>query len=305
MRVAAVQMSTSPDDRPANLRRAEAHVARAVAAGAELVVLPELFDTGYCYELSARTSAESLEGAAGSWLGRMARRHRVWLAGCVYERNEAGCFDAFVLQGPEGQRAVHRKRVPVGPERFFFEPGDDPMVVETPLGRVALVICAESEHAALLAEVVRARPRIVLIVYAAPTRHRLLEQLLGVAYREHLRRLQLQWARCSGAPVVSASMTGPWRSGLPGIPGLKVRSRFQGQSAIVDARGQILASLDREEGVLGAELDLGEPRPIDPVPSGPWVGRPIRGWARGALSLVGRCGARSYDAWQRRKRAAE
>ena len=56
--VAAIQMYSVPGKVEANLARAEALVRQAAAAGAELVVLPEFFNTGYQFSDDSYVLAE-------------------------------------------------------------------------------------------------------------------------------------------------------------------------------------------------------------------------------------------------------
>ena len=198
--VAAVQMRTDARDRAGNVARAREWVERAVGDGAKLVLLPEFFHCGYSYELAGREACEPLDGASGSLLGELAREHGIWVAGGIYEDGGTSCFNAFVLVGPDGQRFVHRKRVLPSFESILFEPGDDPIVVETPLGRIALVICAESLETSLLREVAEARPDLVLIAYSSPGSSPAIVRILGGPPLDMVRRLSARWARVCGAP---------------------------------------------------------------------------------------------------------
>lgn len=77
MRVAAIQ-TTATAERDVNLKAAGELVDTAADAGAELVVLPELFSVaGGSAHL--RAHAEGLEGPTVSWASDLARRHRIWL----------------------------------------------------------------------------------------------------------------------------------------------------------------------------------------------------------------------------------
>ena len=90
VRAACVQL-TSRADKAANLEQAEALVARAARAGAELVVLPEKWNTiGTPEELHA--AAEALEGGESvAAMSEWARRHGVTLVGgSITERREGG-----------------------------------------------------------------------------------------------------------------------------------------------------------------------------------------------------------------------
>lgn len=111
MRVAAVQLTSTPD-KDRNLHVAGGLIDAAAAAGARLVVLPEMFnvlgDDGVM-----RQGAEPLDGPTLRWAGDSARKHRLWLvAGSIMERipGSAKQHNTCCLFDPTGViRAVYRK----------------------------------------------------------------------------------------------------------------------------------------------------------------------------------------------------
>ncbi len=297
LRVGVVQMRT---DRgiDENIARARAMVVEAAASGAKLVVLPEFFACGYSYSLDARALAEPLSGRSAEVLQTLAREHEIWLGGCVYERGDTACFDTFILAGPDGEQYTHRKRLPSSFESFFFEPGTDPVVVSTPLGRIALVICYESMLPEVLTEVVDERAELVLIGYSSPGTSPWLTRLLGGPPLDMLRRLGARWARTTGAPTAVACVTGTWTSKVPYVPLLRFSLPFHGQSAVYDAAGKTLTSMDSTEGVVVTDVELGAPSPSLAVPSTEFV-EPIPWLVGKLLKLPAVIGAPSYRRWQR------
>lgn len=110
MRVAAVQLTATADP-AANRERATALVDEAVAAGATLVVLPEMFAcTGSRAEL--RAGAEPLDGPTSAWAAATARAAGITLvAGSFIEVDDAGRHhNTSCVYGTDGARlAVYRK----------------------------------------------------------------------------------------------------------------------------------------------------------------------------------------------------
>ena len=97
---AAVQMDCVPYDKDANLRHAAERIADAAAQGARLVVLPELFNTGYRVEVRDMELAEDIPGHTTRWMQDMARRYGIYLAGALLERGADGLiYDTAVLVG--------------------------------------------------------------------------------------------------------------------------------------------------------------------------------------------------------------
>jgi len=117
----------------------------AASGGADLVVLPELSDSGYVFE--SRSEAFSLAGTAAdsatirAWAG-FARARGVHLVGGFCERG-AGClYNSAAVIGPQGLIGVYRKSHLWDAENLFFEPGDTGFpVFATPLGRIGALVC--------------------------------------------------------------------------------------------------------------------------------------------------------------------
>jgi predicted amidohydrolase len=141
--LALAQMSVQPGDVVANQSTAERLVARAAAAGADLVILPELWATGYD-ESCVRRHAASLEGDLGDHMAGLARAHGVHLLGSLPSLEDGRIYNTAVLFGPTGQAvATYRKTRLFGPldGPMHFVPGDALPTFELPWGRAALAVC--------------------------------------------------------------------------------------------------------------------------------------------------------------------
>ena len=86
VQIAAVQMDANPAPVSERLARAERLVLEAARAGAQLIVLPELFAIGYTFEESNYSRAESLAGPSVSWMKHTAAELGIHLAGSVLLR---------------------------------------------------------------------------------------------------------------------------------------------------------------------------------------------------------------------------
>jgi predicted amidohydrolase len=150
--VAAAQM-TSGADRVRNLDTAVRLVNEAADRGARFVGLPENF--GYMGPEAERIAgAEPVDGPTVATLSEVARKRRVFvLAGSISERVSAPgkTANTSVLIADDGAvAAVYRKihlfdvNIPDGAryaESETVEPGERPVVADTPLGRVGLTVC--------------------------------------------------------------------------------------------------------------------------------------------------------------------
>lgn len=158
--VAVCQLAPVIGDVEGNVRRGVAAVREACGRGAGLVVLPELVTTGYVFDSQdeLRPLAEPLSGPSVSAFARAAsdsaqeQGRPVVVVGGFAEVDHEGALrnSAFVVgadaSGAPVARSVYRKAHLWDDENGLFVPGDQPpTVVETPLGRVGVVICYDLE----------------------------------------------------------------------------------------------------------------------------------------------------------------
>src|SRR3569832_1284054 len=85
LKVAAIQMHALPYEVDNNLQKAEALIEQTVAQGAQVVGLPELFSTGYCYDDRNFQVAEALSGRTARWFRTVGKRLNVYIAGGMIE----------------------------------------------------------------------------------------------------------------------------------------------------------------------------------------------------------------------------
>lgn len=128
-----------------NLCRGLKFAEQAVREGANLIVLPELANTGYTFNTrtEAYAHAETLEGgpSVNTWAA-FAREHQVYLVAGFAERDGLKLYDSAVLFGPVGLLGHYRKAHLWNQEKLWFTPGDLGFpVFETPIGRIGLLIC--------------------------------------------------------------------------------------------------------------------------------------------------------------------
>ena len=151
MRIAAVQHDIVWEDRDANFDRLAPQVARAVGAGAELVLLTETFSTGFSMTAGL---GEPEGGPSSQFLAAQAAEHGVWVAGTCPETavpsgEEDGDlpYNSFVLAGPDGTTHRYRKIHPFAAERDRFRSGDGPVTVQVGDLRVTPFICYDLRFA--------------------------------------------------------------------------------------------------------------------------------------------------------------
>ncbi|MEU5832776.1 nitrilase-related carbon-nitrogen hydrolase [Streptomyces diacarni] len=135
-------------DPAANQRAVVEAIAAESAAGADLLVLPELATSGYCF--ASREEAGACAVAAdgpelAQWCAAVHGR-TVVVCGFPERAGDGRLHNSAALLDAGGVRAVHRKAHLWDRETLFFSPGESPPpVVDTAHGAVAVLICYDLE----------------------------------------------------------------------------------------------------------------------------------------------------------------
>jgi predicted amidohydrolase len=149
VRITCCQLSPDVERPQRNPGLAREAVAAAVSAGAQVVVLPELSNSGYVFR-----NAEEVEAAAVPRDGELlrgwseeARRGEAVVIGGFCERAPDGkLYNSSALVDGEGVIAVYRKLHLWDEEARWFSPGQEAApVVDTRFGRIGLAVCYDIE----------------------------------------------------------------------------------------------------------------------------------------------------------------
>ncbi|WP_137703225.1 nitrilase family protein [Marimonas lutisalis] len=148
VRVACVQMEPVIGEKARNIRRSVQRIETAADNGANLVVLPELANSGYVFETreEAFALAETVpDGPTCEAWAEVAARREIWLVAGLSEREGDALYNAAVLIGPSGHVGTFRKNHLWNEENLFFEPGNLGFpVFYTPIGRIGMMICYDA-----------------------------------------------------------------------------------------------------------------------------------------------------------------
>ena len=237
MRVAAVQHDIVWEDRDANFARLAPQIARAVGAGAELVLLTETFSTGFSMTPGI---GEPEGGPSAQFLTARAAEHGVWVGGTCPEIGSDGelPYNSFVLAGPDGTTHRYRKLHPFthAGEHERFRAGEKPITVEIGGLRVTPFVCYDLRFANVFWD---AAPNTDLYLVPAnwPSPRRLHWQALLQA-----RAIENQ------AYVIGCNRVGTAGDG----------SEHSGDSRIVNPMGELLATAAGIETILLADVDRAE-----------------------------------------------
>ncbi len=164
--IAALQLRNRPGHAAERHEAIESGVARAVDAGAQLVVLPELSHSAYVPNAAAWDLGEALDGPSVQHVRSLARRHGVHLGAGLVLREGDDVVNAYLLADDAGEVAgVVRKRCP---ETYCFLPVDGPVAIDTRWGRVGVAICADNHRVDTFERVRAAGVRLHLMPHAWP-----------------------------------------------------------------------------------------------------------------------------------------
>lgn len=142
MRVAFIQTSPVFGKVKDNVERV---VQRIRSIDAELIVLPELFNTGYQFKSRKEVSilAEDAEkGWTKNRLAETARNKKLFIVAGIAEKCRSRFYNSSILVGPKGLIGVYRKAHLFWNEKKFFAPGNTPFkVYNIGSARIGMMIC--------------------------------------------------------------------------------------------------------------------------------------------------------------------
>lgn len=145
VKVAAVQFEPVVGDRSRNLAAMERLIRTAKAKGAEIVVLPELADSGYMFRDAGELSSLSGPipgGVSAETLSSLSAELSIHVVSGLAERDGDRFFNAAILCGPDGYIGKYRKLHLWNNENLIFQKGDLGLpVFDLPFGRIGLSIC--------------------------------------------------------------------------------------------------------------------------------------------------------------------
>jgi omega-amidase len=235
VKVAAVQHDIAWEDRDATFARLRPQIAAAAGAGARIVLLTEMFSTGF----SMRTdrTAEPEGGPSSQFLAAEAAAHGVWLGGSCPEVAAPGerPYNTFVLAGPDGTQHRYRKihRFAYGGEDRSFSAGDKRVTVEVEGVRVSLFVCYDLRFADDWWTVAPDTDAYLCVANWPDTR------------RRHWQALLVARAVENQAYVIGCNRVGRGGGKLD----------YAGDSAVIDPMGEVLASGAGTEALLVADID--------------------------------------------------
>jgi predicted amidohydrolase len=237
MRTALLQTDIVWEDPAANFERLRPRLREAAAAGARLLVLPEMFACGF--SMDTGKVAEAPDGPSTRFLREEARTLDAWIAGSIPVRPAGGDrpFNTLTVAGPDGTCHRYRKIHPFthAGERDHYAAGDELVTVSIEGVRTTLFVCYDLRFADEFWQ--RAPDTDLYLVVANWPEPR----------RAHWRVLLRARAIENQAYVFGVNRVG--RGGADGSVA------YAGDSAAVDPWGEVLAEASRDPATLLVDVD--------------------------------------------------
>lgn len=239
MQVASIQMAVVEGDKVKTIKKAADNVRQ--CRGADLIILPEIWNVGFMSFDRYIPEAEDKNGPTLGMLRKLAREVGSFLhTGSFVEEDGGKYYNSSYLISPQGEILANYRKVHLfgynSRETQILTPGDKAVVVETSIGKIGMATCYDLRYPELFRRMVDDGAEIFMVCSAWP--YPRLEHWLM------LNRVRALENQCF---LVSANSVGT-NQGV----------QFVGHSMMVNPWGTILASGGDNEVILKTEFDLAE-----------------------------------------------
>jgi omega-amidase len=222
-----------------NFRNAGRLIAEASRRKSNVIVLPELWSTGYDLE-NAGTHADELNKGMFTNLSKVATQYNIAVVGSILEQRGDNFYNSATFFSPKGRmmgvyRKVHLFRL--FEEEKYLEEGNAPLVMDLPWGPTGLAICYDLRFPEIFRTyAVDDQAKLIFISAEWP-----LERL------EHWRSLLIARAIENQCYIVATNSCGKTGD-----------TTFAGHSMIVDPWGKIMVEAGETEQLLTVEIEIDE-----------------------------------------------
>lgn len=233
--VSLAQMNIVAGDVRKNVQTAEAMVMEAAKRGSHVVVLPELWSTGYALSQS-RELAVSLNTGIFAQVATWATQYKLCIVGSMLEKRGMEVANSAPFFIPNGQaRGVYRKihLFRLMEEDRYLQPGTAPLLMDMPWGATAVAICYDLRFPELFRKYAVQGARLVIVPAEWPA-----ERI------EHWRALLIARAIENQCYMIACNTVG--QSGT---------SIFGGHSMIVDPWGRVVIEVGETPSLATAEIE--------------------------------------------------
>ena len=218
-------------EQPADNRRQIEEAIAGLDRAGDLVLLPEMFTTGF--SMNALANAEPPGGDTEQWLGQLARRHDCALSGSIAVRDGEGVYNRMLFATPRGVQYYDKRHLfRMAGEHKRYRAGRERVIVSWRGWRILLQVCYDLRFPVFS----RNRNDYDLALYVANW---------PAPRRQHWRQLLVARAIENLACVVGVNRIGSDANGL----------EYCGDSLAVAADGTLLKDMGNENGAARVVLD--------------------------------------------------
>ena len=211
IKVAMCQIFALDGDRSGNFARIEHAVQEAAGAGVEIVCFPETTILGWVNS-DAHQRAYPIPGKDTQRLSAIAKQYGVYLCAGLAEKNGDALHDSAVLIDPKGRILLKHRKINILTELMTppYIPGDTVGAVETPVGKIGILICADTFMDENLNRMAALQPDLVLVPYGWAA-----EEEKWPDHGKSMANVVSKAAKNIGAPVIGTDLVGaitkgPW-----------------------------------------------------------------------------------------------
>lgn len=236
MNIAVAQLDASRTAGVARMQWLQEQCLLAAEGNVDLLVLPELFVSGYNIGPLVETLAETVDGASAKVIAGLAKKYNMAIHYGFAERHKDGLYNAVQCIGPTGEQLGHYRKqlLPPGFEANHFSRGQQLGLFEWQGFKIGMLICYDAEFPELARQLALAGADIILVPTA-----------LGDQWSWVAQQMMPTRGYENGVYFVYANYAGV-ENGLA----------YLGASFIGSPLGQVLARAGTEEALLIAKVQL-------------------------------------------------
>lgn len=250
VKVAFIQMNSKTYDLNGNLKLAMRLALDGVHSGAKLVVLPELFDSGYCVSNQDKSFGIDLEDKHNKTikaLSKFAKKHRIYMIACSIEKNKGRLFDTAYIISKKGKILGKQRKIFLwNTEKQRFSNGGKQQVFSLDIKgfklKVGIAICYEIGFAEISRNLALDGAQVIIYPSAFGKARSYAWDLLSRA-----RALE------NGLFVIACN-----RSGNEFDEKFNQKLEFAGLSRAISPKGEIIAQAQKENECVMSVIDIGQ-----------------------------------------------
>ncbi|VEF49782.1 carbon-nitrogen hydrolase [Bacillus freudenreichii] len=236
IKVSVAQLSPKLGDKQQNLQLISDAMIKAEKDQADLIVFPELFLTGYSVGESLGQLAETEDGPGMTEVRKLCLEHGIYAAISFPEQGEGKHYyiSSALIDNNGDVLGVYRKSHLFDEEKKYFTPGSEFKVIETPLGKIGMMICFDVEFPEIARSLKLQGADMIVIVNANMHPYELQHHIFSRAR-----------AMENEIPIIICN-----RLGIEGD------LDFCGDSMVIDATGEILLQMKQAEGLKTVDMPI-------------------------------------------------